>query len=284
MSETTQVAKYTCGVPALKQSLASSSVIESFTKLLGNRANGFISALTSLVGNSDLLQKADTTSIILAAGQSAAMNLPINPALGMAAIVPFNDRKSGKTIAQFQVMRDGWIDLAQRSGKIATLVNEVVYEGELRSYNRFTGEYDFSGQRTSDKIIGYMAYVKTTSGFEKTLYKTVDECLAHAKRYSGQFRYGTGLWKDNFNAMALKTVLKELIKKWCPKTPEMEMALASDQASFSQGEVGNAQPEYTDNVKQAPQEVETIEVEAVEVINPETGEVVNTATSETKVK
>lgn len=267
MSETTQVTKYTCGVPALKQSLASSSVIESFTKLLGNRANGFISALTSLVGNNDLLQKADTTSIILAAGQSAAMNLPINPALGMAAIVPFNDRKSGKTIAQFQVMRDGWIDLVQRSGKIATIVNEIVYEGELVSQNRFIGEYDFSGQRKSDKIVGYMAYAKTTSGFEKTIFMTVDEAMAHAKRYSGQFsRYNSGLWKDNFNAMALKTVLKMLIKKWLPKSPDMEVALVSDQASFTQGEVGNAQPEYVDNAQREAKEVEVVEVEATEVI------------------
>lgn len=268
MSEN-QVAPYKCGVPALKASLANSATIESFTKLLGNRANGFISALTSLVGNNDLLQKADTTSIILAAGQSAAMNLPINPALGMAAIVPFNDRKAGKTIAQFQVMRDGWIDLVQRSGKIATIVNEIVYEGELKSYNRFTGEYDFSGERKSDKVIGYMAYARTTAGFEKTVYMTREECEAHAKRYSKQFAYNSGLWKDNFNAMALKTVLKMLIKKWLPKSPDMEVALASDQAAFSQGEIGNAQPEYVDNTQRVAHEVETIEVEATEVVDVE---------------
>lgn len=274
MSEN-QVTPYKCGVPALKASLANSATIESFTKLLGNRANGFISALTSLVGNNDLLQKTDTTSIILAAGQSAAMNLPINPALSMAAIVPFNDRKSGKTIAQFQVMRDGWVELVQRGGMVKTLVNEIVYEGELVSHNKFTGEYVFdSSKRVSDKIIGYMAYVKLLSGFEKTIFWTAEECYAHAKRYSGQFKYDKGLWKENFNAMALKTVLKTLIKKWVPKTPEMEMALSSDQASFHSGEIGNATAEYVDNASRA-QEPQTIDVDSAEVVDVETGEVID---------
>lgn len=272
-NKTNAVTTYKCGVPELKKSLANAGTIESFTKLLGNRANGFISALTSIVGNNDLLQKADTTSIILAAGQSAAMNLPINPALGMAAIVPYWDDTAKHYVAQFQIERDGWVELAQRSGKVANLVNEIVYEGELVNYNRFKDEYDFSGQRKSDAIIGYMAYVKLTNGFEKTIYWTVDECMAHAKRYSGTFKKGKGLWKNDFNSMALKTVLKRLIKKWCPKTPEIEAALASDQASFSQGEIGNAQPEYIDNQPQS-QEPEVVEVDAAEVVDAETAEIV----------
>lgn len=276
MSETTQsVTTYKCGVPELKKSLANAGTVESFTKLLGNKANAFCSALVNIVGNSEQLQKADTTSIILAAGQSAAMDLPLNPSLGMAAVVPFWDNKKRKYVAQFQVMRDGWVELVQRGGYTKTLVNEIVYEGELASCNRFTGEYDFSGQRISDKVIGYMAYVKLLNGFEKTVYWTVDECLAHAERYSGNYkRSKTGLWVDNFNAMALKTVLKHIIKKWVPKTKEMELALSSDQAAFTQGEIGNAQADYIDNASRvADAESETIDLDSTEVIDAETGEV-----------
>lgn len=271
--QTTEVAQYSYGVPALKESLALPGNFESFTKLLGNRTNAFVSALVNIVGNSEQLQKADTTSIILAAGQSAALNLPLNPALGMAAVVPFWDSKKQRHVAQFQVMRDGWMDLAMRSGLVKTIVNEIVYEGELVTANRFTGEYIFDpSQRKSDKIIGYMAYARLLSGFEKTIYWTVDECIAHAKQYSGNFKKGYGLWKDNFNAMALKTVLKTLIKKYMPKSAEMEKALMSDQAAFTQGEVGNAQPQYIDNTQRETQEVEAIDVEAAEVVDVETGE------------
>lgn len=258
---TTQVApKPTCGLTVLKENLNKPATIESFKKILGKRANAFTSALINIVGQSDQLKKVDANSIIMAAGQSAALNLPINPSLGMAAVVPYGSK------AQFQIQRDGWVEIAQRSGKIAKLVNEVVYEGELKSYNRFTDEYDFTGQRISNKVIGYMAYGKTTTGFEKTLYMTREECYNHAKQYSQTFKKGYGLWKDNFDAMALKTVLKKLIKKYMPKSDELEMAIESDQAVFSQGEIGNAVPEYVDNAPtQEPIVVEAIEVDNVEV-------------------
>lgn len=270
-SQTTAVApKINYGVDNLKKSLDRPATIESFKKMLGaNGANRFISALISIVGNSDELKKADTKSIILAAGQSAALNLPINPSLGLASVIAYYDKKKGQHVAQFQIQRNGLMELAQRSGKIAKLVNEVVYEGELKSYNRFTDEYDFSGTRTSDKVIGFMAYAKTTTGFEKTVYMTVDEALKHGQRYSKTFNKEYGMWKTNFEAMALKTVLKKLITKYLPKTEELTLAIESDQASFTQGEIGNATPEYVDN----PQQKEVVEVEAIEVDNVEVEEV-----------
>jgi recombination protein RecT len=127
--------------------------------------------------------------------------------------------------------------------------------------NRFRGEYEFdSTQRKSDKVIGYMAYARTITGFEKTVYMTAEQCLVHAKRYSKQFRFGSGLWKDNFDAMALKTVLRLLIKKYLPKSTELLAALDSDQASFTNGEIGNATPQYVDNSAPDVHEVETIDV------------------------
>lgn len=270
--------KINYGVDNLKKSLDRPATIESFKKMLGaNGANRFISALISIVGNSDELKKADTKSIILAAGQSAALNLPINPSLGLASVIAYWDKKkgpidpktgkpTGQHVAQFQIQRNGLMELAQRSGKIAKLVNEVVYEGELKSYNRFTDEYDFSGQRVSDKVIGFMAYAKTTTGFEKTVYMTREEVAKHGQRYSKTYTKEYGMWKTNFEAMALKTVLKKLITKYLPKTEELALAIESDQASFTQGEIGNATPEYIDNAQtQEPIVVEAIEVDNVEV-------------------
>lgn len=269
----TQLApKQNYGIANLKEQLNTPATIQSFRNLLGEKgAARFTSALMNIVGQSNELQKAETTSIILAAGQSAALNLPLNPSLGLACVLAYWDKKKQQYVAQFQMMRNGLMELAQRSGKVIRIANEVVYEGELKSVNRFTDEYDFTGTRTSNKVIGYMAYAKLNTGFEKTIYMTVEEAKAHGMRFSKTYKKGFGVWVDDFNEMALKTVLKKLINKWLPKTEEMAMALESDQASFTQGEIGNAQPEYIDNSSHGEQRVETIEV--VEVDNVEAEEV-----------
>lgn len=236
-----------------------------FQEMLGKKSVGFLTSISNVVSNNALLQKAETTSIILAAAQAAALDLPINPNLGYAAIVPFNDTKAKRCLAQFQLMRDGWVELALRTGQVVAIVNEPVYEGELVSRNRFKDEFVFDEtKRTSDKVIGYMAYIKLLNGFEKTVYMTAEECKVHALRYSQTFKKGFGLWKDNFDAMALKTVLKKLIKKYCPKSIEMNRALESDNASFN-GDVNdpdNAQPIYADG------EVMDVSAEVIE-LDPE---------------
>lgn len=268
---TTQLApKPNYGIANLREQLNVPATIQSFRNLLGEKgAARFTSALMNIVGQSAELQKAETKSIILAAGQSAALNLPLNPSLGLACVLAYWDKKKQQYVAQFQMMRNGLMELAQRSGKVIRIANEVVYEGELKSANRFTDEYDFTGTRTSNKVIGYMAYAKLNTGFEKTVYMTVEEAKAHGMRFSKTYKKGFGVWVDDFNEMALKTVLKKLINKWLPKTEEMAMALESDQASFTQGEIGNAQPEYIDNDR--AEKVEAIEV--VEVDNVEVEEV-----------
>lgn len=231
----------------LKNSLAADSIQKRFSEMLGKKSAGFLTSIMNVVQNNTLLQKADVNSIILAAGQAAALDLPINPNLGLAAIIPFNDSKSGKCVATFQIMRDGWMDLCLRTGQFIYIANEEVYEGELVKKNRFTGEYVFDEEaRKSDKIIGYMASFKLINGYTKTVYWTVDEVKKHAMRYSQTFKKGFGLWKENFDAMALKTVLKHLLKKYAPKSIELISAIDSDQASFTKDENGNVNPHYND--------------------------------------
>lgn len=228
-------------LPALKKMLGAESIQKKFNEMLGKKASGFIASITTCVSNNQLLQKADPTSIVLAASQAAALDLPIVPNLGYAAIVPY------KNAAQFQIMRNGWVELCERTGLVQTIVNEIVYEGQLVKKNKFTGEYVFDEDaKKSDKVIGYMAYLKLTNGFEKTVYWTVEECKAHGKRYSQTFKINKGLWIDDFNSMSLKTVLKNLIVKFAPKSVELQRAIEIDQAAFT-GDIDNPQPVYVDN-------------------------------------
>lgn len=272
-------------LPQLKAALNADSIQQRFQQMLGKKSAGFLTSITNIVQNSDLLQKAEVNSIILAAAQAASLDLPINPNLGFAAIIPFNDRKSGKCVATFQIMRDGWVDLCLRSGQFEYIANEIVYEGELVEKNRFEDKYVFDEtKRKSDKVIGYMAAFKTISGYKKTVYMTVEEVKAHGKQYSQTYKKNYGLWVDNFHAMALKTTIKMLLKKFAPKSIEnIAKAVESDQASFV-GDIDNAQAVYVDNDKSSTNNVETtdfVEVDATEVVDETTGEV---TTVETKAE
>lgn len=257
----------------LKVALSSESVAKRFSDMLGKRAPGFITSITNVVSNNDLLKKADVNSIILAAATAAALDLPINPNLGYAAIIPFKDNKTGSCTATCQIMRSGWVELAQRSGQIVRLANEIVYEGELVSHNRFTDEYVFDEtKRKSDKIIGYLAYAKLSNGFEKYVFWDVEKCKQHGLRFSQTFKRGYGLWKDDFNSMALKSVLKHLITKYLPKSLEMQMAIERDQAALS-GDIDNPQVHYVDNGGEMPVETEPQDFQEAEVVDEQTGEV-----------
>lgn len=268
-----EVAQYN-NAKDLKVALSSESVAKRFSDMLGKRAPGFITSITNVVSNNDLLKKADVNSIILAAATAAALDLPINPNLGYAAIIPFKDNKTGSCTATCQIMRSGWVELAQRSGQIVRLANEIVYEGELVSHNRFTDEYVFDEtKRKSDKIIGYLAYAKLSNGFEKYIFWDVEKCKQHGLRFSQTFKRGYGLWKDDFNSMALKSVLKHLITKYLPKSLEMQMAIERDQAALS-GDIDNPQVHYVDNGGEIPVETEPQDFQEAEVVDEQTGEVV----------
>lgn len=264
------------GLVALKNALSSEGVKQRFFDMLGKKAPGFITSITNVVSNNALLQKADRNSIILAAATAASLDLPINPNLGYAAIIPFQDKKNNTCSAQLQIMRSGWVELAQRSGQIVRLANEIVYEGELVSHNRFTDEYVFDEtKRVSDKIVGYLAYAKLSNGFEKYVFWDVEKCKQHGLRFSQTFKKGYGLWKDDFNSMALKSVLKHLIVKYLPKSLEMQMAIERDQASLS-GDIDNPQVHYVDNNDEMPSQTETEaqDFQEAQVVDEQTGEVV----------
>lgn len=239
-------------LPQLKKMLGGDAIKHRFTEILGAKAPGFISSILSCANGNSMLQIAEPTSIMNAAVVAATLDLPINPNLSFAAIVPYYDRKTKTNVAQFQLMYKGLIELCLRSGQFLSLIDEVVYEGQLVKRNKFTGEYVFDEDaKTSDKVIGYMAYFKLTNGFEKTSYMSIEEVERHAKKYSQSYQKGFGVWADDFDVMARKTVLKLLLSKYAPKSIEMQRAITFDQARIKgdlvENNIDDVEVEYIDN-------------------------------------
>jgi recombination protein RecT len=227
--------------------LSADNTKKRFEEMLGKKAAGFISSVLQVVGNNSYLQNADPASVMTSAAIAASLDLPINPNLGYAAIIPYNDKGKGQ-VAQFQIMTRGIIQLAIRSGQYSRITNSIVYEGQLVKQDPFTDEYvfDFNAKK-SNKIIGYVAYFRTIGGFEKYYYMTKEEVESHGKKYSKTFK--SGVWQTDFNSMALKTVLKLLLSKYGILSVEMQKAVEFDQ-SVIKGDINNieeATAEYIDN-------------------------------------
>ena len=118
-------------IKQLKTMLGNDSIKSRFKEILGQKAPGFISSILSVANGNTMLQNAEPQSVLNAAVIAATLDLPINPNLGYAAIVPYNDRKKGMCVAQFQLQYKGLVELCLRSGQFASLIDVVVYEGQL---------------------------------------------------------------------------------------------------------------------------------------------------------
>lgn len=228
------------GIQRVSSFLNSESVKKKFTELLGKKAQGFVASVLSVCNSNDLLKNATTESIYSAALTAATLDLPINANLGFAYIIPYKGREA--TLAQFQVGYKGFIQLAQRSGQFKTIACTPIYEGQIVSENPLTG-YEFDFNIKSNTVIGYAAFIALLNGFEKTIYWTKEKVERHAKRFSQSYKGGYGIWKDDFDSMALKTVIKDILSKWSPLSIEMQRAIITDQAVLDE----NQEPTYTDN-------------------------------------
>ena len=194
-----------------------------FDELLGKRAPQFISSLVSLVNATPQLQQAiyeNPNTVIQSALKAATYDLPIDPALGYAYIVPFNNYKDGrKTMeAAFILGYKGMHQLAMRTGAYKLINVLDVREGELKSYNRLTEDIvlefvEDEDEREALPIVGYVGYFKLINGTEKTIYMSRKQIEAHEKK-NRKGQYMSKGWKDDFDAMALKTVYRRLIGKW----------------------------------------------------------------------
>lgn len=260
----------------LKGMLESPAYKKKFEEMLGKKAAGFMSSIIAVTNNNNYLMKADPATVIGAAAQAAMLDLPINQSLGFAYIVPY------KGSAQFQLGYKGYIQLAQRSGQYVDIGAKTVYEGELEYENRLLDKFRF-GERTGDKVIGYLAYFRLTNGFEKMLFMTLDEMQAHAKKYSQNYKGGTDKWGlADFNVMAEKTVLKRLLSKFGPlsiESVQMSQALSNDGGVISMNKDGEFDVDFSGETIDAEYEGteeysgDTYNV-AGEIIDANTGEVV----------
>ena len=207
----------------LKALLSQQSVEQRFQKLLGDKAQGFISGVLQVANSNKLLQKADPNSFLNAAATAATLDLPINQSLGRAWIVPY------KGTAQFQIGYKGFVELAQRTGQYKAITAIAVYENQFKGFNALTEELigDFSKQGEGE-VIGYAAHFRLVNGFTKTVYWPMAQVKAHGKRFSKAFT--SGPWKTDFDAMAKKTVLKHTLNNWGPLSIEMQTAMVADQA------------------------------------------------------
>lgn len=257
----------------LKGMLEMPAYKNKFNEMLGKKAAGFMSSIIAVTNNNKYLAKANPATVIGAAAQAAMLDLPINQSLGFAYIVPYGDE------AQFQLGYKGYIQLAQRSGQYVDIGAKTVYEGELEYENRLLDKFKF-GERTGDKVIGYLAYFRLTNGFEKMLFMELDEMIAHAKKYSKNYKGGTDKWGlTDFNTMAEKTVLKRLLSKYGPLSIEsiqMSQALSNDGSVISMNKDGEFDVDFDGETIDAEYEEpsgDTYNV-AGEIIDANTGEVV----------
>lgn len=220
-------------------------------QLVGKNSATFATSVMQIANSNTMLRTADPTSIFNAACMAATLNLPLQNGLGFAYIVPFKNNKERKVEAQFQIGYKGFIQLAQRSGQFKRLVALPVYKKQLIKKDFINGfEFDWEQEPEKDENpIGYYAYFKLVNDFSAELYMSHDDIVKHAQRYSQTFKKGFGVWHDNFEAMALKTVIKLLLSKQAPLSVEMQQAVLADQSVVK--DVENQEFNYTDNIQNA---------------------------------
>lgn len=271
----------------VKQLISEDSVKKKFGEVLGKKAPQFLASITNVVSGSTQLKKCDANSIMNAAFVAATYDLPIDSNLGFSAIVPYNENIFNPQTnawekyprAQFQMMYKGFIQLAIRSGYYEKMNYAVVYEDELKRYNPITGEIefvtDFSNctQRNAadeSKITGYYAWFRLKTGFCQELFMSTAAVNNHAKKYSQAYRHDiekgkkSSKWTTDFEAMALKTVIKLLLSKWGILSVDMQRAIQDDQKVYDEngnGSYGDNQPDVIEAQDAFKEEVQDAFIE-----------------------
>lgn len=219
-------------IEQFKGVLNSQTVRAQLHNSLKAKAGQFMSSIIDLYSSDNSLQKCDPEKVALECVKAAALDLPLVKSLGYAYVVPF------KGVPTFVIGYKGIIQLAQRTGQYLTINADVVYEGELTGRDKLSGRISIDGEKTSDTVIGYFAYFKLLNGYEKTLYMSKEDITAYAKRYSPSFNSQYSPWQSEFDKMACKTVLRQLIGKYGPTSTEMQKAeLTDDKGKTPQQEV-----------------------------------------------
>lgn len=202
-----------------------------FAEVLGKRANQFAASIVSLVNATPQLRDCEPSTVLASCMTAATLDLPIHPALGLAYVVPF------KKEATFQIGYKGLIQLAIRSGQYKFLNAAPVYEGQLQSINKLTGAISLNSSAPDEgEVIGYVAALELNNGFRHALYRSKADIEKHAVRFSKSFQSKSSPWQTDFESMALKTVLKQLLTKWGILSIDLQGAITSDNTTERDGQ------------------------------------------------
>lgn len=261
----------------IKEYFNKDNIQSKLKELLGARAPQFATTILQICNGNEQLKEAEPQSVFNAACLAATMNLPINPNLGYAYILPYKDNRANKVLAQFQVGYKGFIQLAQRSGRFKLINATDVKDGELIRYDRHTGELEFDfiqniSERSKAKTVGYVSYFRLDNGFENSLYMPIEDVEIHAKKYSQTYKKGFGKWSDDFDKMALKTVLKLNLSKNAPLSIDLEKAIIADQSHIAN--VDTMEIDYIDNAPEQLSDEILSEIEST-ILKCETAEDLN---------
>lgn len=207
----------------------------------GKDGQRFISAIVSAVNTNPTLQECTNQSILSGALLGESLKLSPSPQLGHYYLVPFNDKNKGK-VAQFQLGYKGYIQLAIRSGQYKKLNVMAIKEGELEYFDPLNEDIKINlmvedwNAREQAETVGYYAFFELTNGFRKAIYWSKEQMEAHAMKYSKgyQAKKGYTFWEKDFDGMAYKTMLRQLISKWGIMSIEMMSAMDSDMAVINE--------------------------------------------------
>lgn len=264
----------------------------SMQKLIANalhdpaRCARFTASIVSAVSVNQELQNCDRNTVISGALLGESLNLSPSPQLGQYYLVPFKQKakydrdgnmvRPEKTTATFVLGYKGYLQLSLRSGQYKSINVEIVKQGEYKGRDPMTGDPRFQFLEDDDEwerlpVIGYMASFEYLNGFRKVLYWSKEKMMNHADRYGaafsrkayenliagnipqGDMRKYSSFWYKDFDSMAKKTMLRQLISKWGIMSTDMQSAYESDSRVIEETESGQLVPQVEE---EPPQQIE----------------------------
>lgn len=270
---------------------------EKWQQLINNtlsdpkRSARFVSAVSSAVGTTPALQDCDAGSVLTAALLGETLNLAHSPQLGQYYLMPFDNKKTGIKKAQFVLGYKGYIQLAIRSGNYRKINVMEIKEGELISWNPFTEEIDLkyiedADERDAAPTVGYYAMFEYVNGFRKAIYWSRKKMEQHADKYSPAFSLAayrklqrheipekdlwkySSFWYKNFDDMAKKTMLRQLISRWGVMSVEMQQAYTADNMEITHDGDGFVSAPVDDEPTETPAALPPVEPEAEGIGEP----------------
>ena len=285
----------TTGTAVAKQPSTKAMAVKSFQDVMNNnyyqsllqntlRENKgtFCTSLMELFSSDEKLMQCKPTDLMAEALKAASLHLPLNKQLGQCYILPFKTK--GVMTPTLVIGVRGYLQLAMRTNKYANINADVVYEGELKAYDKVRGKLDLTGKRASNVPVGYFAYFEKKDGFSKLFYMPLDDVCAYAKQYSPTVKFNQNVtvqslkeialkqagfiacdgvgWIANFESMAIKTVLRQLLSKWGELSIENNDILSLDEAPCISAE------ELRDTEFSEAKVVATVDAKTGEIVQP----------------